>query len=1154
MKERASPFNPIFIFNNCTVYIVNCTLNYCLSYILFYIISVKIQFWGDFMLRPVLGRASSGKTTYIRNIIAEKVNKGEDVILIVPEQFSFESEKAIIELLGAKKTAEMKIFSFSSLAKKILDEYAPDRKPSVTPAAKAVIMSMALEAVSDKLNIFSKCLKNKNTVAEILHMTDELIQCDVTADEMEKAAAATGNRILEQKAKEISLISEMYETLLTERFSDDRYMLNSAAEIAAEKQLFKGKTVFFDEFTGFTAQENRLISLMLTQADDVYVTGCAEKLRDDSMGTSPFAYVADNLAKLVTLAKKCDVKVSESVVLKNEFNYRAPALDALEKGFYDATPEKYEGDAPELTVAAAKSPYDECDYVAMSAKKLVRETGIRYRDIVVVGRSAEYQKYLPFAFKKYGIPVFEDTRRSLENEIIVIFALCALTLASEGFSSECIFRYLKTYISGINDDDISALENYVYMWQIDRSQWLNDWTGHPDGFGNEFDDKSRKALEYINSIRQRVILPVLKLKKELEENSGIGCTKALYDFLISVGADKHLLSFALKLDSASAYECERSWDEFMAVLSLLADTLGDRNIAPKRFAELFKIMVSSSDIGALPGGLDMITVGDADRIRVSDKKVMFIVGANEGVFPASGTESFVLTENERRMLKNQDFELGDDSSERMKKERFKVYSTVSTPRDRLFITYSLGSFKLEEISPSEIVTIALDIVPEATQVDISLLDPVFTVESTRSAFESAALHISDNSEYSQSVKKYVGTTDYSSMLDSAQRIAEKEPFKIKDSEKATALFGKEMYISATRVEKFHECAFKYFCQYGLKAKAVSPAQFDARLNGNLVHYVLEKLFAQYGSKGLKEMSKKERNDAVNAITAEYVKLYMGGYEFLSGRIRYSVERCKSAICEILERFAYELASSKFETRDVELNIDPDGDIAAYTVELADGGRAVLGGKVDRVDTMQSDDGEKTYLRVIDYKTSGKDFKLSDIISGVNMQMLLYLVCIFENGKDRYGNIVPAGVLYVPAKKSKNSLGRDATDDMIEHERVSQGRMNGIVLEDEEVIRGMEESGGGLIIDAKIEKGKIKGKTFSIEGFMLIKNAIDKAVRDMGEALHSGEIAADPLIRSKDKSACTYCEYNAICCHEKSDGGRDIFSGDAWEEMEAIKNG
>lgn len=1107
------------------------------------------------MLRLILGRASTGKTSYIRNLIAEKLESGEDIVLIVPEQFSFESEKAMIRLLGAKKLSAMKIMSFSSLAKNILQQYAADRKPPVTNAAKAVIMSMALEAVSDKLEIFSNCLKNKNTVSDLLSMTDELIQCSVTGETLSDAAVQSGNSILIKKSNEISLISQMYEALLTERFSDDRYIINAAAEIIAEKNLFEGKTVFFDEFTGFTAQENEMISLMLTQADDVYVTCCAENVRDSSGGTGAFSYAVENAGKLINLANRLNIKVAQPVVLKNDFVYRNEALSFIEKGIYEPDPEIYSETTSDIIIAAAKNIYDECDYVAMSAKKIVRETGIRYRDIVVVSRAPEYSKYLPFAFKKYGIPVFEDTRRSLENEIIVIFALCALTLAAEGFTSEMIFRYLKTYISSISDDEISLVENYVYIWQIDKTGWLNDWTFHPDGFGNEFDEKSTERLQRLNDIRKRVILPILKLREELSENQGKDCTKAVYNFLKNVQADKNLLKFALKLNSTTAYECERSWDEFMNMLSLLSDTLDSRSITPKRYLELFRIMVSSSDIGSLPGGLDMITVGDADRIRVSDKKVLFVVGANEGVFPATANQSFVLTENERRILKNQGVELSDDGIDRMRKERLRVYSTLSIPKDKLFISYSLGSFKGEAMAPSEIVNMVLNIVPNCKKIDIALLDPAETVESTRSAFESATLHFNENSIYSESVKKYISSTVFAQMLDSAEKNSKKIPAKIENKENASALFGKEMHISSSRVEEFHKCPFKYFCRYGLKAEPYEQANFNSRLNGMIVHWVLERLFIRFGSQGLRDMSKEDRRKAVDEETQVYVNDRMGGEQSLTGRLRYSVERCKISICEILERLAAEFADSKFETKDVELKIEYDGQIAPYTVELPDGGKAILGGIVDRVDTMTSADGEKTYLRIIDYKTGGKDFKLSDILSGVNMQMLLYLACISENGADRYGNIVPAGILYVPAKKSSNKLGRDASDEEIEKERRSQGKMKGIVLADEEVIRGMEESGGGFIIEAKIDKnGNIKGKTFDRNGFELIRKTINKVICDMGTNLHEGNIGADPIMYAQNKTVCDYCEYKAVCGHEATDHFKLIFDGDPWEAMEAINNG
>lgn len=1107
------------------------------------------------MLRLILGRASSGKTTHTRKLITEKLSAGRDIILIVPEQFSFESEKAMIGLLGAKRLSEMKIMSFSSLSNYILEQYCADRKPPVTNAAKAVIMSMALEAVSDKLDIFSKCLKNKNTVCELINMTDELIQCNVTGESVFRTAEQSGNSILIKKSQEIAIISDMYEAMLTERFSDDRYIINAASQLIAQHGFFKDKTVFFDEFTGFTPQENQMISLMLTQADDVYVTCCAESIRDSSGGTGAFSYAVENTSKLINLANRLGISVAQPIVPANDFPYRNEALSFIEKGIYEPSPEIYGEVTNHVTVAAAKNIYDECDYVAMSAKKLVRETGIRYRDMVVVGRAPEYSKYLPFAFKKYGIPVFEDTRRSFDNEIIVAFTLCALTLAAEGFTSEMMFRYLKTFIAGIDSDEISILENYVYIWQIDRNGWLSDWTFHPDGFGNEFDEKSEERLKKINEIRKKVVLPILELRKELNEDEGRNCTLAVYNFLRNVHADKNLLKFALKLNNTTAYECERSWDEFMNLLSLLADTLNSRRITAKRYLELFSIMVSSSDLGSLPGGLDMITIGDADRIRVSDKKVLFVVGANEGIFPASSNQSFVLTENERRILKNLGLELNDDSIDKMRKERLRVYSTLSIPRDRLFVSYSLGSIKGESMAPSEIVTMILNILPNCRKVDVSLLPPADKVESIRSAFESATLHFNDNTPYSQSVKKFISGTEYGPMLEAAEKSAKKIPAKIENKENTTALFGRDMYISSSRVEEFHKCPFRYFCRYGLKAESAEQASFNSRLNGMLVHWVLEKLFLRFGSNGLRDMSKDERKRAVNEEVLAYITERMGGSQTLAVRLKYSIERCKKNIYEILDRLAAEFSDCRFETKDVELNIASDGTVPPYTVDIPNGGKAVLGGIVDRVDTMKSADGEKTYLRVIDYKTGGKDFKLSDILSGINMQMLLYLTCIFENGTERYGNIIPAGILYVPAKKSSNKLGRDATEEEIEKERLSQGKMKGIVLADEEVIRGMEENGGGFIIEAKIDKnGNIKGKTFDIAGFELIRKTINRVIRNMAENLHEGNIGATPLMYDKNKTACDYCEYKAVCAHEKNDPFNPVFEGDPWEAMEVSENG
>ncbi len=1108
------------------------------------------------MLKLIIGRAGSGKSTYIRNIIAEKASSGEDVTLIVPEQFTFESERMFIEMLGEKKAAEVTVSSFTLMSEQILAEFCPDRKPPVTAAAKEVIMSLALEALNEHLTVFAKCSRNRKTVSEILHITDELIQCDVSCEDLNSAARKSGNSVLIKKAEEIGLIASLYSSMLEERFSDDRYIINAASDIIAEKQLFKGKTVLLDEFSGFTAQQSILLSHFLTQCKDVYVTMCADSIHDKSMGTGAFSYSSENINRLITLAKKCGVSVAEPLILTNEEKFTSPALSVLEKGIYEPDPEIYEEETDEITVAKAKNIFDECDYAAMTAKKLVRTKGYRYRDIVIVSRGNDYARHLPYALKKYDIPVFEDSRHSLETKIIVIYILCALTIVSEGFTTDAVLRMLKTFLSPLSEDDISMLENYVLMWQIDYGGWLTEWTGHPDGMGNEFSEEDEKKLEYINELRIKTVAPLTALRKKMTDADAFTCTQEIYDFLISTGADRKLLEFALTMDEENAYSCERSWDETMNVLSLFAETVGNRSITPARYLELFRIMVASSDLGDIPSGLDEITIGDADRIRVSAKKVLFIVGANEGVFPSSGTPSFMLTDNERRLLKMQNVELGTDTTDAVRKERLRVYTTMSIPSEMLFISYSAGSITGTEAMPSEIVTMTQKIVPGCTKTDISFIDPIDRIESGKSAFESAAENYRYDTVYANSVKKYIdGNDEYKDRLTAIKRAVTKNTFALEDRKTAEKLFSRDMYISPSRVEEYYKCAFRYFCRYGISARKLEKASFDPRQTGLMVHFVLEKLFAQYGSKGLAQMSKKERRNAVDKETDVYISSHIGGENTVSRRVLYSLYRCRNTIYDILDRLCEELGSGAFETQDVELKIGRDGEVPEYRIETPEGGSVSLMGVVDRIDTMHSDENGKTYLRVIDYKSGGKDFVITDVMSGLNIQMLVYLMCLFENGKERYGDFVPAGILYVPAKNGKNELGRYADEATIEALRTQQGIMKGIVLCDAEVIKGMDPTCNGTYIEAGIDSdGTVTGKVFSIEQFEMLHKKIENIVSTMATSLLSGEISAYPVIEGNYKFTCTFCDYRSVCCRDDADESKPLFKGDFWKALEEELNG
>ena len=362
-----------------------------------------------------------------------------------------------------------------------------------------------------------------------------------------------------------------------------------------------------------------------------------------------------------------------------------------------------------------------------------------------------------------------------------------------------------------------------------------------------------------------------------------------------------------------------------------------------------------------------------------------------------------------------------------------------------------------------------------------------------------------------------------------------------DPETAERLFGRDMYFSASKAETYAKCPFLFFCRYGMGAQPVTASALDVRVNGLVVHYVLEVLLGAHGSGGLQALSEPELRAQIAAAVADYVRDYMGGEENLPAYILRSLKKTENVIYEIVLRMRNELDTCSFVTVDTELQIGGrDAPIPAYTLSLPDGGSIRIGGSVDRVDLMRTP--EQNYVRVIDYKTGGKEFRLSDVFYGLNMQMLLYLFAICENGGDYYGPLLPAGVLYVPANNSGKTLGRRDPPEAVLRQKLKNGRMNGVILENETVVKGMESAARGVYINAEIkDDGSMKGVLLSLEEFRLLHQRVDALLRDTGMRLHRGELPALPVDDGSGRSVCDYCDYAAVCLKESDCEKRKIVS-------------
>ncbi|NMP36603.1 MAG: hypothetical protein GX051_00545 [Clostridiales bacterium] len=1104
------------------------------------------------MLYFVLGRAGSGKTTYLNKLVSDFVNSaGEDITFIVPEQYSFETERSMLSLLGEKNAQRVDVLSFSRLAHTLLERNGKEGgKAYIDDGARAVLMSLALEGAADSLEIYARHAASPVCVNELLNASTEFKQCSISPVQLSDVAATLEDGLLSRKLSELSVITQAYDALVSRSFFDERDALTHLAQLLGEEKIFEGKIVMLDGFRGFTAQETDVLEQIMRQARAVYVTLCTETLDDRSGGTGVFSHIISTANDLMLAARKNNVPVAKPAMLSSAAKFNnfpperkrayKPEIAELEAALYCPEAAVYTLPAQAVTICEAQDITEECDFVARTAKKLVRETGCRFRDIAVIERTeGTYKKSIISACRKYGVPVFDDSRRPVGREVLMLLVLGAMRTVCDGFRTENILQMLKTGLFPLSAEEICELENYIITWRIDGGAWCSQWQMHPEGFGEDFTDETRQHLEYINSLRTRTVLPLLRLREALDGASGKEICGGVYTFLKDIKADEALLRLAEELSQEGfeqyALKQDKMWSLLTQLLDKLACVLGDTAVSAKRWLELFEILLSVEDTGSIPQGLDEVTVGSADRIRVSVPSAVFIVGANDGVFPLLPVSSGVFTDSERRILNESGLKVTRPCEYKVAEERFITYCALTAATDNLYVSYSLTAFPDEKLAPSEIVAQIRRILPHCRNVYAGA-QPLEAIESRESAFEAAAGIFKSATPLSDALSEYFSSDEeYSGKLRALERAADKKAFAFESSEVARRLFGDTVVLSATKTETYERCPFKYFCQYGVKAKPRRAAQLDPLNTGTLIHFVLERVVSGYSAEALTEMDKKQLEDMVSGITSEYLDEKFGGRDGKSSRFMFLYERLKSQIVTVIERVVRQLGDGDFLPADFELEIGGRDGISAYALPLKDGGEVVMRGFVDRVDTMEKNG--KKYLRVVDYKSGVKEFKLSDVLGGLNMQMLIYLAAIEQNGGERYGQIIPAGVLYIPARRGKMLNTRDADEKASEKNRRENSKMSGMVLRDEAAVLGMERSGAGEHIPAKIKSGELTGSLYTLEEFGRIKARLNDTLISIGEELHAGEIPAVPTAQG----ACEYCDYRAVCGFEDGDEVREIIS-------------
>lgn len=1093
------------------------------------------------ILNIILGPSGSGKTTKLRNLIKENIqNNNKNIILLVPEQSSFSNEREILKFLGEKNFKFIEILSFTRLSDFIFRKSGYIYKNSLTESLRKLIMSCAIDKSKSNLLLYSKS-RDVNNIDLMVESLKEFKSGKISPEDIQNICNVLESGILKQKLSEFKYILDNYNNLTKNQFLDPLDNLNDISNFLSKNSVFSEYTVFMDSFHTFNHQQLNIIENILVQSKESYITICCDNNYDKYKGEelNLFFPVYSTINKFFKMCSNHNIKTNIISLGENLPRFKNDELKELQKNFFQNHYSKYNYAPQNINIYNAPDIYEECDYISRTIKKMVVTQNYRFKDFAVITEDTEnYINILKGSLKKYGIQYFIDQPKSPLNNNLLNLIFSVLNCIVNSYSSEDIIKYLKTGLTEFSIEEISEIENYVLLWEIKNEEWLSPFTKSPKGFSSKFEDEEINQLCRLNTIREKIISPIEVLKKDCLNSTGHKICFSLFKFLENVNIQKNIQNFCSNLieskDELLSEELARVWDILIKSLDEIDKIFHNQKISLRKFIDLLNIVIASEDIAFIPQNIDEVIIGSVGRIRLSNPKIIFIVGACEGIFPKVSKINSIISDEERQYLISMGLNMNQTLSQQDIYERFLTYLAITSSSEKVFVSWPSKNASMNENLPSEIISNIKSIFPAIkikTLNDIPL-DDFLWCES--SAFEILAKNFQKQANPFYTLKHYfINKSDYSEKISSLERIIKKRTLDFDEKENAKKLFGNKIELSASKIKTFYLCKFYYFCKYGLNAKERKKAKFDSLEYGNLIHFILENIFKHENIQNLLNYSPIEISEKVRDLINLYVNENMGGFEGKSKRFNYQILKSVSIIELVIKYICDDLKQSKFVPIGQEMKISFSGCIFPLNIKIDNSSSAQITGKIDRIDQMNIN--EEKYIRIIDYKTGSDKFKLSDILYGLNLQMFLYMMSILNDYK--YKNAKPAGILYLkisnPNIKNEELKNKENVKDKI----YQNFKMDGLILEDESIIDGMDKGITNTFIPvSKYKNGTLKDTNLiNIEDFNTIIGYIEKKVKEMGKSLIDGKISSSPstIKSSQDKNtSCDICPYKSVCGYEE----------------------
>ena len=1064
------------------------------------------------MLNLICGSAGSGKSRQLYNKISALAKEGKKSLLIVPESMSHLAERRLLLSCGNAASRYAKVTTLSHLTSDIFftcgltDKYLDN-------GGRVLSMYRAISQLEGRLSYYGSEVQRPTLVASMLDITNEFIHSGIKDTQL-----AVLSDSLSPKMQDISLIYTSYLSVCKESSLDPAMAIDIAAEHIHQSGIFEDTYVFFDDFTAYSEQKMRFIEHIIEESEEVTFTILTN---GDPIVFHEQHRLLNRLSDIVTRRGQKPNKITLPPITQG----RAPELCDLEQIFNPNAP-IYEGDVNAVELFSAENMAEECELVAAKIRWLILKQVARLRDIAVVcGNESDYAPLLESAFERYDIPHFFSRREDVLKKPAYSAALGPVSCLCDGMRLETVLAYIKCGLLGLDDDAICKLENYALMWGISGNRWFNPFTKSTNGFGDIlFNDE--KLLAEINATRQKAMEKIELLKSLINGcKTGKEFAQAFSQYLSQAN-----IRLLFEQRMAILNENGRNQDaaEYAQLYEILANALtqfeavcGNLTMDIGEFKALLSLTLGQYDVSSIPTYLDSVTVGTFARMVSYGIKHLFIIGARYGALPPETPSGSILSESERDALELHNISLprSEDKALSLQADVYRAFNAAETS---LTVTHPTSSGEEDPFVKSHIVGYMEKILKNLKEQSAGAVLSYLRLTAPKPAFELACTATENpDPTVTPTPEALAARSRLSKNEEMLERFRHLEQYAINPRQVISnpdilrKLYKDYISVSASAVDRYNTCHFQHFCQYGLDAKERKVAEFGALEIGTLIHEVVEN--------AVKALATGEETDPAVSARRHADIAIANRKDADTPRTKALLEQFKENAVFITRDVWEEIQTSDFKPAYFEMDVGFGKDAEPMVWQEGDF-KVVLKGKIDRVDRCGD------YLKVIDYKTGTKEYVLSDILHGKNLQPFIYMLML------RHANLGEScAALYIPAVASYMSASTPRTDEQAKTERRDSVRRKGLVRGEANILNALEHdctSSKSRWLPLKYSKTGILDQSGSC---VASKDQLDRIVdytesklKEYAKSVAAGDIAIDP----HGKDTCKWCPYKTVCLSAK----------------------